>query len=76
MGDESYAAYEVFCHFTTLKNACRIKNHFYWKFTSVPRHISQGACKDEFSMLSGQGRICMAYYAESKLKQTTFFFFF
>lgn len=36
MRDESCAAYEVFCNFTTLKNACRIKIHFYWINTSVP----------------------------------------
>lgn len=62
MRDESYAAYEVFCNFTILKNACRIKSHFYWKLTSVPMRISQGACKDAFSMLSGQDRNSMVYY--------------
>lgn len=62
MWDESYTAYEVFCNFTTMKNACRIKNRFYWKFTSAPRRISQEAPKDAFSLLSGEDRNSIVYY--------------
>lgn len=66
MWDESHSACEVFCNFKTLKkkkrNARRIKNPFYWKFTSVPRRISQGVCRDAFSRLSGQDRNRMACY--------------
>lgn len=75
MWDESHAACEIFCNFTTLKNACWIKNHFYWKVTSAPRHISQGASIDAFSMLSGQDRNSVVHYCIKKTKADNVFDF-
>lgn len=75
MWDESHAACEIFCNFTTLKNACWIKNHFYWKVTSALRHISQGACIDAFSMLSGQDRNSVVHYCIKKTKADNVFDF-
>lgn len=75
MQDESYAANEVFCNFTILKNALGFKNYFYWRFTSVPRRISQGACKDAFFMLSAQGRNGLVNYCIKETEVDNVFFF-
>lgn len=72
---ESHAAYEIFCNFTTLKNSCRIKSHFYLIVTSAPKHISQGACKDAFSMLSGQDRNSMVHYCRKQTEADNVFNF-
>lgn len=72
MLEESYVDYEVFCNFTTLKNACRIRNHFYWKFTAVPRHISQGTHSHTFSKLSGQSRSSVVYWYIKQTKVVIF----
>lgn len=76
-GDESYSAYEVFCNFTTLKNACRIKNHFYWKFTSVPRRISQGALQRCIlsAVWAGQKQYGVLVRKVNSSRQCVFFFF-
>lgn len=67
MWHESHVSCEILCNFTSLKNACRIRNHFYWNVTSAPRGaFPSELCSDAFSMLSGQDRDGTAHYRIKK----------
>lgn len=67
MWHESHVSCEILRNFTSLKNACRIRNHFYWNLTSAPRGaFPSELCKDAFSMLPGQDRDGTAHYRIKK----------